>query len=138
MGRQKYYVRRRFIYALFFENNAVYIGQSVDPKRREAEHKRPSGEWCGAPFRMRVLYEFQGTHSDGEHFERSYRLRAKRRGLAVYGLPHVFINPENQATIYQRVASYRVPWPRQEGRSPYLRWAVLFVSALLFFAYLAT
>lgn len=126
MGReQKYKIRQRFIYALFFDNGRVYIGQSIDPKRRLAAHRRPQGGWGSASFRMRVLHQFDGTEADGDHLERSYRLRARRRALAVYGLPHVLIDPRRQATLGQRFTSYRVPWPSDEGHGPYALWAAL-------------
>ena len=126
MGRdQKYKNRTRFIYALFFPDGKVYIGQSVHPKRRLTEHRHPRGGWCGAEFRMRVLHEFVGTFADGEHLERSYRLRARRRALVVYGLPHVVIDPRRHCTLGERFTSYRVPWPREEGHGPYALWTAL-------------
>ena len=115
MGRaQKYYKRRRYIYGLFFPTGAVYIGQSVDPMRRTKEHLSPGGGWHGAQFRMRVLHEFKGTESDGQHLEGAYRLIAVRKGFKVYGLPHVFVNPFRRATIYQRAAALHLPWPKDE------------------------
>lgn len=124
---QKYYPRKRYIYALFFAHGAVYIGQSVNPARRVTQHYGKHGGWCGAQFRMRVLHDFIGTQTDGEHLEQAYRLRALRRGLRVYGLPHVYVDPRKRANLYQWVASFRLPWPKDEGRplGAFMRWMEL-------------
>lgn len=117
MGRaQKYFKRKRYIYALFFDHGAAYIGQSLDPERRAKEHAKAAGGWYGARFRLVVLYKFLGTQEDGERFERMYRLRARRAGLRIYGLPHVYVNPETRSSLRERVLSYFMPWPRHEGR----------------------
>ena len=129
MGRdEKYRNRKRYIYGLFFPDGKVYIGQSVHPERRAQQHRRPQGGWFGAEFRLVVLHEFHGTFADGEHLERSYRLKARRRALVVYGLPHVVIDPRRQATLGQHFTSYRVPWPRSEGHGPYGLYAGLSVA----------
>jgi predicted GIY-YIG superfamily endonuclease len=123
MGRaQKYFKRKRFIYGLFFAHGAVYIGQSVDPSRRHKEHLRPEGGWGGAQFRMRVLYEFTGTESDGQHYEQSYRLLAVRKGYKIYGLPLVYVDPWRRATIMQRGDSLRLKWPQDESSGRGIPW----------------
>ncbi len=123
MGRaQKYYKRRRYIYGLFFPHGAVYIGQSVDPMKRTKAHLSPAGGWGGAQFRMRVLYEFAGTESDGQHYEQAYRLVAVRKGFKVYGLPHVYVDPYRRATIYQRGDALRLKWPKDEVTGSTMPW----------------
>ena len=122
MGAEAYRSRKRYIYALVFKHDkSCYIGQSVNPKKRLQQHLAPSGGWNLSYLNMVVLYEFEGTKEQGEHLEYAYRLKAHRRGWKIYGLPHVYINPNKRATSAQWWTSLRLPW-HKEMRSFRLVW----------------
>lgn len=119
MSAEAYYKRKRYLYALFVMN-AVYIGQSVNPHKRLKQHLLKSGGW-NMSLHMEVLTSIEGTREDADFLERAYRLKAVRLGYKVFGKPHVFIDPNRQATFAQRIKSYRLPWPKNWRKGPQWR-----------------
>lgn len=111
MGAEAYKTRKRYLYALFFKHGACYIGQSVNPTKRLIQHHSSKGLW-NCEFEMVVLHEIHGTKTDGEHYEQAYRLKAKRKGYRIYGLPHVYVDPRKRATLFQWWDSFFLPWPK--------------------------
>ena len=66
---QKYHKRTRYLYALFFDNEqAVYIGQSVDLKKRWAQHRSKVGKW-NRSFRPVELASYDMTQHEAEAME---------------------------------------------------------------------
>ena len=66
---QKYHKRTRYLYALFFDaEQAVYIGQSVDLKKRWQQHRSKAGKW-NRYFRPVELASYNMTQHEAEHME---------------------------------------------------------------------
>ncbi|HUB46923.1 MAG TPA: hypothetical protein VMB73_18235 [Acetobacteraceae bacterium] len=84
---EKYHRRERFLYALVFDDvrRFVYIGQSVDPDRRFAQHCAHG--WGKRPFHMVVLGSMWGTQAEAEDWEHAYRQAAAWWRWGVYALP---------------------------------------------------
>lgn len=78
--RERYKRRSRHLYALAFDGGThVYIGQTLDLRRREKEHRR---FWpCG--FRMVALGSIDGTEADAVDYEHAWRWKARQAGYAV-------------------------------------------------------
>lgn len=106
--------RRRYLYALMFEkSNRCYIGQSVSPKRRNAQHKKT---WGRERFTMYVLGSIYGTYNDAEEYEYAWRYRAHLKNIDVYGMPGVIINPTNRMSRERTDLSNRLKWPKKARR----------------------
>lgn len=103
--RSDFQKRKRCLYALVFDDErAVYIGQSMNPKRRFSQHKAPSGGWFRAHrgMRMVILEEIEGTYAQAEVREYVWRWVAHIRRWTVYVLP-----PGKQARLGRRMGSFR-------------------------------
>lgn len=131
MGRdEKYHPRPRHIYALIFSGRRCYVGQTVSPRRRWAQHRVL---WRRHRFTPIVLARIVGTHQDAEEHEYAWRIAAYQRGWRVYGRPGVFVNPTTRATARRWALSRACRWP--EGVSPprtgLLGWMVLGLALVL-------
>lgn len=128
MGREKYVNRERHVYALTFEGRPqhVYIGQSIDPKRRLAQH-RQSGDWDGlGGITLTPLGVYSGTRMDVERWELIWRVRAQQCGWRVLGGsnddgPYV-VDPMRRATRQDIIAAKRCKWPFGSARTA--RWTI--------------
>ena len=63
---QKYLPRPRHLYGLFFDNGCCYVGQTVDLKQREQQHRSARGGWQGRRFSFVPLSSMTGTQADAE------------------------------------------------------------------------
>ncbi len=119
MGRQeKYSDRKRYIYALLFDNGCCYIGQSVNPKTRNQGHKNVTGGWGGQPFTMVVLGEMHGTRADAEDWEYAYRYKAHKAGWDIYGLPpNIIVSATKRMTFKRYAIAAKLRWPRQHNKN---------------------
>lgn len=111
---QKYHSRPRHLYALLFANRHCYVGQSVDLKRRNREHKR---DWPD-DFEMIHLGTMQGSQAQAEEYEYVWRWKAHRAGWRNYGKDpttgKVFVirNPEwRMQPQHYRIAD-GLRWPK--------------------------
>ena len=81
---QKFHRLPRYLYALMFPNKRLYIGQSVDPKRRFQQHKS-QGKWLtNNDFVMVVLSCQFTTEEEASDWEHAYRQVAAWWGWGVY------------------------------------------------------
>ncbi len=109
---QKYRARERHIYALVFEDNRVYIGQSVDIKRREGQHKAWSGGWNTNKFRVVPLDTMTGTYAQAEEYEYAWRYKAMRAGFKVYGKPGLIIDARRRMYWNRYMIAWKAKkWP---------------------------
>lgn len=108
---QKYHKRTRYLYALLFDNEqAVYIGQSVDLKKRWAQHRSKAGKW-NRHFRPIELASYDMTQHEAEHMEELWRCKAVQSGWRVYGLPPgILINPYRRAGLWERWKARKLAW----------------------------
>ena len=122
-GGQKYQHRRRILYALLFDSGRAYIGQTIEPRRREKEHRRAWQE----PFRFMRLGQMDGTESQAVEHEYAWRWLAHRAGYAVLaksrgGAPFIVRNPRARMNDERfRIASGH-RWPRAWRRRSPLAW----------------
>lgn len=127
---QKYHARPRVLYALLFGNGCCYIGQTVDPRKREAQHRSPAGGWRYA-FSFVPLGTFHGTQAQAADHERAWRLAAVAHGWQVYAKPPAILcNPARQASFRHHWLSWRLRWhwhwPIQHSRSWFYRLLAFF------------
>ncbi|MEL3953430.1 GIY-YIG nuclease family protein [Stenotrophomonas bentonitica] len=108
---QKYHKRTRYLYALFFDNEqAVYIGQSVDLKKRWAQHRSKVGKW-NRSFRPVELASYDMTQHEAEAMEELWRCKAVQSGWRVFGLPPgILINPYRRAGLWKRWKARKLVW----------------------------
>lgn len=136
LGRgQKYHARPRHLYALLFEDGFAYIGQSVDLRQRESQHRRPAGGWCGKPFRCLPLAVIHGTEEQARHYEHAWRHAANKHGWAIYAKPPgIRVDHRRQMTWYRYCLAWTLRWPRTYIRNrtwQTVKRAILGVAALL-------
>lgn len=115
---QKYHARVRVLYALLFPSGHCYIGQTVDPKQREAQHRSAAGGWY-RPFQLVILGSCHGTQEQASDHERAWRLAAVAHGWQVYAKPPgIVCNPARQASFRHHALSHRLrwSWPRRHSR----------------------
>ena len=119
---QKYHARDRVLYALLFSGGYCYIGQTVDPKQREAQHRLPSGGWH-QHFQFVPLGVCHGTQAQASDHERAWRLAAVSHGWRVYAKPpDIVCSPYRQATLRHRCLSWRLRWSWPRRYSMKLNW----------------
>ena len=135
---QKYYKRTRYLYALFFDHErAVYIGQSVDLKKRWAQHRSAAGKW-NRHFRPVELASYEMTQHEAERMEELWGCKAAQMGWRVYGLPPgIVINPYRRAGLWKRWKARKLEWktgmtPAAPSKFPWKALG-LGLGALLFF-----
>jgi predicted GIY-YIG superfamily endonuclease len=115
---QKYHARPRQLYALLFENGCAYIGQSIDVKERERQHRRPAGGWCGKPFQCVLLGVVHGTEEQAKHHEHAWRHVAHKRGWTIYAKPPAMVvNHRRQMSLYRYLLAWTLRWPREHNRN---------------------
>jgi predicted GIY-YIG superfamily endonuclease len=83
---EKYFIRPRHLYALHFANGHVYIGQTVDLKQRERQHRSRQGGWH-RDFTLLHLETIQATQAQASDHEVAWRAIAHRAGHGVYAKP---------------------------------------------------
>lgn len=115
---QKYHRRPRHLYALLFDNGCAYIGQSVDLKEREQQHRRPAGGWCGKPFQCVPLGVIQGSEHQAQHYEHAWRHVAHTHGWTIYAKPPgMVVNHHRQMSLQRYLLAWTLRWPRGHTRN---------------------
>ncbi len=119
MGRQeKYRDRKRYIYALLFDNGCCYIGQSVNPQTRHQGHMSHQGGWGGQSFSMVVLGEMHGTRAEAEDWEYAYRYKAHKAGWDIYGLPpNIIVSATKRMTFKRYAIAAKLRWPKEHTKN---------------------
>lgn len=121
--QQMYRRRRRFLYSLLWNGGRrVYIGQTVSPAQREAQHRKA---WA-QPFVFRVLGSMEGTQEQGEDYEYAWRYTAHRAGCeviakAIGGSPFTVRNPRARMNAQRYQIARGCVWPVGAERKP-VRW----------------
>lgn len=116
--------RHRVLYALFWKKRGLaYVGQTVDPDRRKAEHAKGWDE----PFDFVPLGAIEGTRADGEEMEYAYRWRAYRAGWTVVAktredVAFVIKNPGARMNGHRHGLAKRLTWPKSWRRIHPLAW----------------
>ena len=137
LGRsERHHARPRTLYALLFDDGGCYVGQSADPRQREAQHRSRRGGW-GRPFRFHALEVMQGTKAEAETHEQAWRVLAQNAGWRIYGKPpRLAVNPHRRLSPRVRVLMMQRRWPLESrGAVPsdgvnWWGWVVLVAAAL--------
>lgn len=118
---QKYQRRQRFLYSLAWHGPRprVYIGQTVDPQRREQQHRQA---WSQHDFKFRVLGSMNGTQAQGEDWEYAWRYVAWRAGNEVVaktigGVAFTIRNPGRRMTPERYRIAAQCQWPTARRRT---------------------
>lgn len=115
---QKYHARPRQLYALLFENGCAYIGQSIDVREREQQHRRPAGGWGGKPFQCVLLGVVHGTEAQAKDHEHAWRHVAHKQGWTIYAKPPgLVVNHRRQMSLYRYLLAWTLRWPRAHVRN---------------------
>lgn len=119
MGAEKYHLRPRHLYALVFPGRRVYIGQTVDLKRRAYQHRRSWHE----PFEVLPLIEVTGTELQVEDWEFAWRYVAQRAGKIVLarargGEPFIVRDPRARMTAERYRIARGLRWPTANTATP--------------------
>lgn len=101
---EKYFKRPRHLYALHFSDGCVYIGQTVDMRKREQQHRSPRGGWHRS-FTVIHLETVEGTRAQASEHEVAWRMIAHQAGHGVYAKP--------PGTLIRRHGAYLTPFSRQ-------------------------
>lgn len=113
-GIEKYRIRKRYLYVLIFKkSNRCYVGQSVNPKRRDRQHAQT---WGKEKYTMFILNAIYGNYADAEEFEYAWRYKAYQKGIDVYGLPGIIVKPQNRMTPERQAIAKKLKWPRYAKR----------------------
>ncbi|KAB7628924.1 GIY-YIG nuclease family protein [Stenotrophomonas rhizophila] len=125
---QKYQNRDRHIYALLFSNGCVYVGQTVNLKDREQQHRR-SGGWKQS-FTFHSLDTVHGTQAQAEDYEFAWRNVANRAGHTIYGLaPNIVVSATKKMTFERQNIARGKVWPLKKRWKPW-PWATAASVAL--------
>lgn len=110
---QKYLPRPRHLYGLFFENGCCYVGQTVDLKQREQQHRSPRGGWQGRRFSFVPLSSMTGTQADAEAHEYAWRYKAFQKGWRIYSKPPGILiqDPRRRMTWHMKSLAHGFTWP---------------------------
>ena len=111
-GAEKYQARERHLYALRFPGRRVYIGQTVDLRRRAYQHRRAWAE----PFEMLSLSTMRGTEAEAEDWEYAWRHVARRAGFTVLAKsrdsqPFVVRDAAARMTPRRYAIAHDLRWP---------------------------
>jgi hypothetical protein len=110
VGAEAYRDRRRHLYMLLFRSGKVYVGQTVDLRRRLRQHIHQSG-WRG-PFRFHVIGSYWGTRAKGEDLEQIWRLWAHAQNHIVLGAPpNIVVDPRNRSSADQKRRAEKLRMP---------------------------
>lgn len=115
---QKYHRRPRHLYALLFADHRCYVGQTIELKRRWAEHRRAWSE----PFMPIHLETTEGTQADAEEHEYAWRYVAEQRGFKVLGKPGVVVRVRRRMTSARYALASGRRWPREAGGKMWNGW----------------
>lgn len=139
---QKYLSRPRHLYGLFFDNGCCYVGQTVDLKQREQQHRSARGGWQGRRFSFVPLSSMTGTQADAEAHEYAWRYKAFQKGWRIYSKPPGILirDPSRRTTGYVKSLAAGYAWPeavprRSAGAPSSLAWGLfkwLFLYPFLF------
>jgi predicted GIY-YIG superfamily endonuclease len=108
---ERHRARFRHIYGVFFKGTDVYVGQTVDLRRREREHRQA---WASR-FRFVRLDTLYGTYAEAEVAEQAWRCLANRKGhtiLALQGDRSVRVDPHRRRTRAVQAFMGTRRWPR--------------------------
>lgn len=110
---QKYLPRTRHLYGLFFNNGCCYVGQTVDLKQREQQHRGSRGGWQGQPFSFVPLSSMTGTQADAELHEYAWRYKAFQKGWRIYSKPPGILiqDPRRRTTWHMKNLAHGFVWP---------------------------
>lgn len=110
---QKYLSRPRHLYGLFFDNGCCYVGQTVDLKQREQQHRSARGGWQGRRFSFVPLSSMTGTQANAEAHEYAWRYKAFQHGWRIYSKPPGLIirNPRRRTTGHMKSLAAGYTWP---------------------------
>jgi len=110
---QKHLPRTRYLYALFFSNGCCYVGQTVDLKQREQQHRSSRGGWHSRPFSFVPLSSMTGTQADAELHEYAWRYKAFQKGWRIYSKPPGLIirDPRRRTTGHMKSLATAYTWP---------------------------
>jgi len=110
---QKYLPRPRHLYGLFFDNGCCYVGQTVDLKQREQQHRSARGGWQGRRFSLVPLSSMTGTQADAELHEYAWRYKAFQKGWLIYSKPPglVIRKLRKNTTVQMRWLASGYTWP---------------------------
>jgi hypothetical protein len=110
---QKYLPRARHLYGLFFNNGCCYVGQTVDLRQREQQHRSPRGGWQGKPFAFAPLSSMTGTQADAELHEYAWRYKAFQKGWRIYSKPPGVLirDPRRRTTWHMKSLAHGFVWP---------------------------
>lgn len=124
LGRsERHHARVRHLYVLRFNNNAVYIGQTVDLKRRENQHRSAAGGWK-TELEFIPLESVTGTKEELEHHEFAWRYVAQCNGHVVYGKPpNIIVNPAKKLTWERRRLVKQKAWTIRKKHNHTWSWA---------------
>ncbi|MEB2183818.1 GIY-YIG nuclease family protein [Xanthomonas campestris pv. campestris] len=131
---QKYLPRPRHLYGLFFNNGCCYVGQTVELKQREQQHRSPRGGWQGKPFSFVPLGVTTGTQADAELHEYAWRYKAFHKGWRIYAKPPGVLirDPRRRTTWEMKNLAHGFVWP---ARAPALGRHAATSSGLLWGAF---
>lgn len=126
---QKYLDRPRYLYALLFDNKCCYVGQTVDLRARERQHRSPQGGWCGQHFDFKPLGVVIGSEATAIDYEHAWRCIAVRHGLNIYGMPpNIVVSPSRQMNRTRSQIASTLRWPGERKQFP---WGWVGVALLL-------
>lgn len=113
-SNQKYLPRSRHLYGLFFGNGCCYVGQTVDLKQREKQHRSARGGWHDHRFSFVPLSSITGTQADAELHEYAWRYKAFQKGWRIYAKPPGVLirDPRRRTTGYMKSLAAGYAWPR--------------------------
>ncbi len=131
---QKYLTRPRHLYGLFFDNGCCYVGQTVDLRQREQQHRSARGGWQGRRFSFVPLSSMTGTQADAEAHEYAWRYKAFQQGWRIYAKPPGVLirDPRRRTTWEIKHLANGLVWPtivpaprRHAGATGNLLWSAL-------------
>jgi len=89
------------------------VGQTVDLKQREQQHRSARGGWQGRPFSFVPLSCMTGTQAEAELHEYAWRYKAFQIGWRIYAKPPGLLirDPRRRSTSDIRRLAGSFAWP---------------------------